>query len=98
MNVHGLGEKTDTVHLGHALIGKQKGYRIIARLEFAERAEGSAAGIGAHHAVMLGVMPAQVALNGPQYFGIVIHGQHHWLWHRSSDEKKAALVTCAGPS
>jgi hypothetical protein len=41
---------------------------------------------------------AQVALNGAQHLRIVIDRQHHWLWHKTSDENRRVLVTFAGYS
>jgi hypothetical protein len=74
MNVHGFGEKDYAIHIRHALVGQEQGHRIVSGFEFAQRAEGRVAGIGAHHAVLLRVMAPQVALNRAQDFGIVING------------------------
>src|SRR5229473_3581515 len=96
MNVHGLREEAYTVHLRHALIGEQQRHGIVAGLQLAQRGQRSATGIRAHHPIAVGIMPAQVALNGAQNLRIVVDCQHHWLWHRAWDENCGALVTCSG--
>src|SRR6202043_3745082 len=53
------------------------------------------AGVRAHHAIALGVVAAKVALNRAQHFWIVVHRQHHWLWH-SIPMKYAALWLLVG--
>jgi hypothetical protein len=75
MNVHGLGEKSNAIHAGHALVGQEQSHGIVSRFELAQGAQRGAAGIGAHHAVLLGIVAAQVALDGAQHFRIVINGQ-----------------------
>ena len=46
---------------------------------------------------MFRIMAAEVALNRAQDLRIVIHRQHYWLWHSTSDEKGGALVTFVPP-
>ena len=74
MNIHGLGEETYAIHVRHALIGKKQGDRIVSSFEFAQGAEAGAAGVGAHDAVFLRVVAAQVAFDGAEHFGIIING------------------------
>src|ERR1700682_5896585 len=98
MNVHGLGEETDAVHLRHALIGEQQGDGIVAGLELAQRGQRGAAGIRAHYAVTVGIMAAEIALDSAQHLRIVVHRQHDRLGHRTSDETGSDLVTYSGAS
>jgi hypothetical protein len=38
-------------------------------------------------------MTSQITLNRAQHLRIVVHRQHHWLWHKTSDEIPGVLVT-----
>src|SRR5437868_11773754 len=94
MNVNGLCKKSYAVHLRHPLIGNHQCHRIIARLQLAQGTQRRAPRIRTHHSVFLSVMAPQVALDGAQHLRIVVHRQHHWLRHTSSDELPPILVTC----
>ncbi len=75
VHLHGFGKEIHAVHLGHALIGEQQSHGIVARFQFPQRGEAGASGIRAHDAVAIRIAAAQVALNGPQDFRVVIYCQ-----------------------
>jgi hypothetical protein len=75
MDFHGLGEKTDAIHLGHTLIGEKKGDGIVAGLELAKGRKSGAARIGAHDAITVGIMAAKIALDGSKDLGVVIDSE-----------------------
>jgi len=73
VHLHGFGEEIYAIHLGHALIGEKQGHGIVARFQFLQCGEAGTAGIRTHDAVAIRVPAAQVALNGPQDFRVVIY-------------------------
>jgi len=73
VHFHGFGEEIHAVHLGHALIRKQQGHGIVARFQFPQSGKAGASGIRAHDTVAVRIAAAQVALNGPKNFRVVIH-------------------------
>ena len=77
----------------HALIGKNERDGIVARFQLAQSGEAGVSRFGAHHSVFLSVMPAEIALDRSQHFGIVIDGQQNRLRHSSWDERRGAPVT-----
>ena len=74
VHLHGFGEEIHAVHLGHALIREQQGHWIVACFQFAQSRQAGGSGIRAHDAVAIRITAAQITLDGPQYFRVVIHG------------------------
>ena len=72
VHLHGFGEEIHAVHLGHTLIRQQQRDGIVARFQFPQSGKAGASGIRAHHAIAIRVTAAQIALNGPEDFRIVI--------------------------
>src|SRR5579859_6772036 len=79
--IGGLGEETDAVEFGHALVGEEKRYRVVAGFKAAERVERFVSGGGAQDAVTLGVAATKIALDGLEHIGVVVNGEYHWLGH-----------------
>jgi hypothetical protein len=77
----GLLEEVNAQHAGHALVGKQQGHFLVAQLQFFHRFEGFFAGGGAEEAVIFAVTAAQVAFDGPQHLGVVVHDEDNRLFH-----------------
>ena len=50
----------------HPLIRQDKRNRVISRLQLAQSRESCIAGVRAHHAIVLRIMPSQIALNRAQ--------------------------------
>ena len=71
---HGFGQETHAIHLRHALIDQQQGHGIVTRLQLAQGVERHLPRVRAQHAIAVGIIAAQIALDGAQYFGIVIYG------------------------
>jgi hypothetical protein len=59
--------------LGHALVGEEKGYGIVAGFEFAKGGEGGAAGVGAHDAIAVRIVAAEVTLDGAEDLGVIVN-------------------------
>jgi len=60
--------------LGHALIREQQSNGIVARFQFAQGRQAGGSGIRTHYAVAVRIAAAQVTLDRPQNFRVVIHG------------------------
>jgi hypothetical protein len=65
----------NSVHLGHALVGKKQRNRIITDLELAKKIEASFRRIAGQNAVFGAIVRAQVAFNRSQYVGIVVNAE-----------------------
>ncbi len=74
-DVCGLGEETDTVEFGHALIGEKQRDRIVAGFQAAERVERFVCGGGAQDAIAFGVTAAKISLDGLEDIGVVVNGE-----------------------
>ena len=66
------------------MIDDQQSDGVVALLQTAQEVERNHARFGAHDAILLTVMLAQVALDRAQDFGIVVDGQDDWSRHRPS--------------
>ncbi len=75
IDLHGLGQELDAVHLRHAMIGQQQRYRIVALLQFPQQIERCRPGIRAQDTILLRVFAAKIALDGAQHIGIVVDRQ-----------------------
>ena len=69
----GARQKLDAGHLRHAVIDQEQGQRLAALLELVEQIERALAGAGREHAIVFGVLAAQIALDGFQNFGVVVN-------------------------
>ncbi len=74
IDVQGLFEELDAVHLRHAVVGQDHRDQITAQLQFAQRLQRGLPGLRAHDPVRLAVAPSQVTGDGPGHPGIVVHG------------------------
>ena len=74
-------EKGYAIHVRHPLVGQQKRNSIIAHLQALQQVERTFRGVAADHAVLSTVLRAQVAFDGPQNVGIVVHGKQNGLRH-----------------
>jgi hypothetical protein len=75
MNLHGFREESDAVHQWHPLVSQKKSYGIISRFELAEGGKSGATRAGAHNAIAVRVVAAEVALDRPEDFGVVIDSE-----------------------
>jgi hypothetical protein len=64
----GFGQKSGSLHLGHALIHQKEGHGIIAPLELLDGFQGLLTRAGCQNAIVAAVVLAQIALDG-------------WFWH-----------------
>ncbi len=87
--VHRLLEELDAAHLRHPVVGDEHRDGLAAQLQFLQAGERVGARFGAHDAVALAVVLAQVAGNGPRHRRIVVDGQDYgftglgiWSSHR----------------
>jgi hypothetical protein len=74
-------QKTDAIHLGHALVGEKQGNSVIADFQFLKKIKRPARRIAAQHAIVSAVFGTEVPLNRPQYIRIVINRQKNGLCH-----------------
>jgi hypothetical protein len=70
-----------TRHGWHPLIDQEQRDRIVAQFQLLDRFQGVRTRVRSHDPVTIPVLPAQVALDGPQHVGIVIHCPYHRLGH-----------------
>ena len=70
----------------HPLIRQHQRHRIVASLQLAQRGQPRIARIRPHHAIILCIVPAQIALNRAQHFRVVIDSQQNRLRHSPWDE------------
>ena len=89
VDVHRLFEELDAAHLRHPVVGDEHRDSVTAQLEFVQRLQCVGAGLGAHDAVSLAVVAAQVAGDRAGYRGVVVDGQYYgfsrsrdWSSHR----------------
>ncbi len=75
VDVQGLFQEFDAVHLGHAVIGHDHGHQVAPQLQLPQGIEGALTGLGAHDAVGLAVPAPKVARHGTRHSGVVVHGQ-----------------------
>ena len=76
-----LLEKLHAGHARHPLVDQEQRDRLAARVELVHRLQRRRAGVGAHHAVALAILPAQVALDRAEHLGIVVNRQDHRFFH-----------------
>ena len=75
VDVHGLLEELDAVHLGHPVVGQDHRDQLAAQLDLAQRVQRRGAGLGPHDPVLFAVPPAQVTGYRPGNPGVVVNGQ-----------------------
>ena len=68
-------------HSRHSLVHEEERDRLIAELQLLCRFEGGNAGIRRDDFVTVAVMPAEIALHGPQHVRVVIHCPDHGFGH-----------------
>jgi hypothetical protein len=82
--VHRLLQELDAVHLRHPVVGEQHGDPAAAQLELTQRVQGLGRRGGPQDAVLLAVLPAQVARDRPGHRRIVVDGQDGGMPHVSN--------------
>jgi hypothetical protein len=65
----------EAAHLWHPVVGEQHGDRVTPQFHFPQRVERLLARLGSDDAVVVPVVPAQIACHGTGHSGIVIDGQ-----------------------
>ncbi len=64
IDLHGLGQELDAVHLWHAVIDQQQRHRIVALLQPPQQIERRRSGIRAQDTILLRIFAAKIALDG----------------------------------
>jgi hypothetical protein len=72
-NPHGLLQEFDSIHVRHALVGKQESHAIITDLQLLQQIESALGRVAADDAVFGAVLRTEIALNRSQHIGVVIH-------------------------
>ena len=75
IDLHGLGQELDAVHLWHAVIGQQQRNRIVALLQLPQQIQRRRSGVRAQDTIILGIFAAKIALDGAEHIGIVVDRQ-----------------------
>jgi dihydrofolate reductase len=96
--VHRRFQELDPVHLRHPVVGEHDRHRVTAQLHLAQRVQGRRAGLGAHHAVLVAVPPAQVARDGSRDGRVVVHRQDRRVRHIPIQPPAAGSVPLRGTS
>src|ERR687887_419233 len=74
-DLHSLLKKFNSVHVRHALISKQQGDAVIADFQLLEKVECFLRRVTSNYSIFGSVLRSEVAFDGPQDIGIIIHAQ-----------------------
>ena len=75
IQIHGGLEELQAAHLWHPVVGEQHGDGVATQFHFTQRVERLLAGLGPDDAVVIPVVPAQVARDRAGHSRVVIDGQ-----------------------
>ncbi len=86
IDVAGALEHLDAGHSRHALVADDQGHRLFARFELGQGVERGLAAGGAHDAIGVAVLAAQILDHGLQHAYVVVNRQQDGPRHRESVE------------
>ena len=72
-NSHGLLQEFNSVHVRHALVGKQECHAVITDLQLFQEIKSALGRVAADDAIFSAVLRTQIALNRSKNVGVVIH-------------------------
>ena len=72
-NSHRLLQEFDSIHVRHALVGKQQSHAVIAHFQLLQQIESALWRVAADNAVFGAVLRTKIALDRPQNIGVIIH-------------------------